>query len=139
MTDLWGAIGSIAAIGIGLIIALLIAEFFISSAFTLLAAKIVKVENATFGRAMLATFLGGLAAGATSFVLGLLFSPLLVAGTILSAIGAYLVDSLVVKAIFGTSYGKGLLITLLAGVLAVAVAIVIGLIVVGTSFLSCGL
>jgi hypothetical protein len=139
MTDLWGAIGSIAAIGVGLIIALLIAEFFISSAFTLLAAKIVKVENATFGRAMLATFLGGLAAGATSFVLGLLFSPLLVAGTILSAIGAYLVDSLVVKAIFGTSYGKGLLITLLAGVLAVAVAIVIGLIVVGTSFLSCGL
>jgi hypothetical protein len=139
MTDLWGAIGSIAAIGIGLIIALLIAEFFISSAFTLLAAKIVKVENATFGRAMLATFLGGLAAGATSFVLGLLFSPLLVAGTVLSAIGAYLVDSLVVKAIFRTSYGKGLLITLLAGVLAVAVAIVIGLIVVGTSFLSCGL
>ena len=126
------------ALGVGLFIVFLIVAFLISSAFTLLAAKIVKVENATFGRAMLATFLGGLAGGATSFVLGLLFSPLLIAGAVLSMIGAYLVDSLVVKAIFGTSYGKGLLITLLAGVLAAAVGIVIGLIVVGTSFLTCG-
>jgi len=131
---LWG---TIAAVG-GIIIVLLIAGFFIASAFTLLAAKIVKVENATFGRAMLATFLGSLAGGAASFVLGLLFSPLLVAGAVLSTIGAYLIDSLVVKAIFRTSYGKGLLVTLLAGVLAVAVAIVIGLIIAGTSFLSCG-
>jgi hypothetical protein len=132
---LWGAI---AAIG-GIVIALLIAGFFIASAFTLLAAKIVKVENATFGRAMLATFLGSLAGGATSFVLGLLFGPLFVAGAVLSTIGAYLVDSLVVKAIFGTSYGKGLLVTLLAGVLAAAVGFVVALIILGTSFLACGL
>lgn len=132
---LWGAI---AAIG-GIIIVLFIAGFFIASAFTLLAAKIVKVENATFGRAMLATFLGSLAGGAASFVLGLIFGPLLVVGAVLSAIGAYLVDSLVVKAIFGTSYGKALLVTLLAGVLAAAVGIVVGLLVVGTSFLACGL
>ena len=131
-------LSSALALGVGLFIVFLIVAFLISSAFTLLAAKIVKVENATFGRAMLATFLGGLAGVATSFVLGLLFSPLLVAGAVLSMIGAYLVDSLVVKAIFGTSYGKGLLITLLAGVLAVAVGIVIVLIVgavVGTSLL----
>ncbi len=88
---------------------------------------------------MLATFLGSLAGAAASFVLGLLFGPLLVVGAVLSTIGAYLINSLVVKAIFGTSYGKGLLITLLAGVLAAAVAIVVGLIVVGTSFLACGL
>ena len=132
---LWSAI---AAIG-GIVIALLIAGFFIASAFTLLAAKIVKVENATFGRAMLATFLGSLAGGATSFVLGLLFGPLFVAGAVLSTIGAYLVDSLVVKAIFGTSYGKGLLVTLLAGVLAAVVGFVVALIILGTSFLACGL
>ncbi len=132
---LWGAIGGIGA----LIIVFLIVGFFIASAFTLLAAKIVKVENATFGRAMLATFLGSLAGGAASFVLGLIFGPLLVVGAVLSAIGAYLVNSLVVKAIFRTSYGKALLVTLLAGVLAAAVAIVVGLIVLGTSFLSCGL
>jgi hypothetical protein len=135
MDWLWSAI---AAIG-GIVIALLIAGFFIASAFTLLAAKIVKVENATFGRAMLATFLGSLAGGATSFVLGLLFGPLFVAGAVLSTIGAYLVDSLVVKAIFGTSYGKGLLVTLLAGVLAAAVGFVVALIILGTSFLACGL
>lgn len=135
MDWLWSAI---AAIG-GIVIALLIAGFFIASAFTLLAAKIVKVENATFGRAMLATFLGSLAGGAAQFVLGLLFGPLFVVGAVLSTIGAYLVDSLVVKAIFQTSYGKGLLVTLLAGVLAAAVGIVVGLLVVGTSFLSCGL
>jgi len=132
---LWSAI---AAIG-GIVIALLLAGFFIASAFTLLAAKIVKVENATFGRAMLATFLGSLAGGATSFILGLLFGPLFVAGAVLSTIGAYLVDSLVVKAIFGTSYGKGLLVTLLAGVLAAAVGFVVALIILGTSFLACGL
>ncbi len=132
---LWGAIGGIGA----LIIVFLIVGFFIASAFTLLAARIVKVENATFGRAMLATFLGSLAGGAASFVLGLIFGPLLVVGAVLSAIGAYLVNSLVVKAIFRTSYGKALLVTLLAGVLAAAVAIVVGLIVLGTSFLSCGL
>jgi len=57
MDWLWSAI---AAIG-GIVIALLISGFFIASAFTLLAAKIVKVENATFGRAVLATFLGSLA------------------------------------------------------------------------------
>jgi hypothetical protein len=90
---LWGAV---AAIG-GIVIVLLIAGFFIASAFTLLAAKIVKVENATFGRAMLATFLGSLAGGAASFVLGLLFGPLLVVGAVLSTIGAYLIDSLVVR------------------------------------------
>ena len=135
MDWLWSAI---AAIG-GIVIALLIAGFFIASAFTLLAAKIVKVENATFGRAMLATFLGSLAGGATSFVLGLLFGPLFVAGAVLSTIGAYLVDSLVVKAIFGTSYGKGLLVTLLAGVLAAAVGFVVALIILGTSFLACSL
>ena len=132
---LWSAI---AAIG-GIVIALIIAGFFIASAFTLLAAKIVKVENATFGRAMLATFLGSLAGGATSFVLGLLFGPLFVAGAVLSTIGAYLVDSLVVKAIFRTSYGKGLLVTLLAGVLAAAVGFVVALIILGTNFLACSL
>ena len=122
---LWGIVGAIG----GLIVLVVIVAFLINSAFTLLAAKILKVENATFGRAMLATFLGGLAGAGTSLVLGLLFSPLLIAGSVLSAIGAYLVNSLVVKAIFRISYGKGLLVTLLAGVLSAVVGIVIALIV----------
>jgi len=62
-----------------------------------------------------------------------------VVGAVLSTIGAYLVDSLVVKAIFRTSYGKGLLVTLLAGVLAAAVGFVVALIILGTSFLACSL
>jgi ABC-type nickel/cobalt efflux system permease component RcnA len=41
--------------------------------------------------------------------------------------------------IFVTSYRKGLLITLLASVLAGAVAVILILILVGTSFLSCSL
>lgn len=127
---------AIAAVG-GIMILIVIVTFFILSAFTLLAAKIVKVENATYGRALAATFLGSLAGAAVSFVLGLLFGPLLVVGAILSTIGAWLIDSLVVKAIFGTSYGKGLIITLLASVLAVVVAVVLILILVGASFLSC--
>ena len=131
-------LSAVAAAG-GIIIVIVIIIFFIASAFTLLAAKIVKVENATFGRALAATFLGSLAGAAVSFLLGLLFAPLFVVGSILSTIGAWLIDSLVVKAIFKTSYGKGLLITLLASVLAGVVFVVLILILVGASFLSCGL
>jgi hypothetical protein len=125
-------LAALAAAG-GIIIALLIAGFFVASAFTLLAAKIVKVENATFGRAMLATLLGTLAASAVSIPLSFLGIP----GAVLGTIGGFFLGSLVVKAIFKTSYGKGLLVTLLAGVLAVAVAVVVVLLVLGASFLSC--
>ncbi|MDH4269738.1 MAG: hypothetical protein OEV52_05515 [Dehalococcoidia bacterium] len=132
-------LSAVAIAGGIVIVIIIIITFFVLSAFTLLAAKIVKVENATFGKALAATFLGSLAGAAVSFVLGLLFSPFLVVGAILSTIGAWLIDSLVVKAIFGTSYGKGLLITLLASVLAGVVAVVLILILLGASFLSCGL
>lgn len=126
-------LSALAAVG-AIIIVLLIAGFFISSAFMLLAAKIVRVGNATYGRAMLANFLGGLAAAAISIPLSFLGVP----GAILGAIAGFLLESLVVKAIFATSYGKGLLTTLLAGVLGGAVAVVVILIVLGASFLSCG-
>ena len=119
----------------GIIIVVVIVTFFVASAFTLWAAKIVKVENATFGRALAATFLGTLAGAAVSFVLGLL--P--VVGFVLGIIGAWLIDSLVVKAIFATSYGKGLLITLLASVLAGAVATGLILLLVFLGLASCGL
>jgi hypothetical protein len=127
-------LSALAAAG-AVIIVLIIAGFFIASAFMLLAAKIVKVENVTYGRAMLATFLGGLAAAAISIPLGFLGLP----GVILGTIGGFLIESLVVKAIFRTSYGKGLLTTLLAGVLAAAVGVILVLIVLGASFLSCAL
>ncbi len=119
----------------GIIIVVVIVTFFVASAFTLWAAKIVKVENATFGRALAATFLGTLAGAAVSFVLGLL--P--VVGFVLGIIGAWLIDSLVVKAIFATSYGKGLLITLLASVLAGVVAAGLILLLVFLGLASCGL
>jgi hypothetical protein len=127
-------LSALAAAG-AVIIVLIIAGFFIASAFTLLAAKIVKVENVTYGRAMLATFLGWLAAAAITIPLGFLGLP----GVILGTIGGFLIESLVVKAILRTSYGKGLLTTLLAGVLAAAVGVILVLIVLGASFLSCGL
>jgi hypothetical protein len=127
-------LSAIAAVG-AIIIVLLIAGFFIASAFMLLAAKIVKVEDVTYGRAMLATLLGGLAAAAISIPLSFLGLP----GTILGTIGGFFLESLVVKAIFSTTYGKGLLTTLLAGVLEVAVGIVVTLIMVGASFLACAL
>jgi hypothetical protein len=126
-------LSAVAAAG-AVIIVLLIAGFFIASAFMFLAAKIVKVENVNYGRAMLATLLGGLAASAITIPLGLLGLP----GVILGWIGGFFIESLVVKAILRTSYGKGLLTTLLAGVLAATVGVVVVLIVLGASFLSCG-
>lgn len=67
-------LSAIAAVG-AIVIVLLIVGFFIASAFMLLAAKIVKVENVTYGRAMLATLLGGLAAAAISIPLSFLGLP----------------------------------------------------------------
>lgn len=128
-------LSAIAAAGIFIIIALIVVTFFVASAFTLWAAKIVKVDNATYGKALLATLLGSLAGGAVAFVLG--FLP--VVGYVLGIIGAWLVDSLVVKSIFDTGYGKGLLITLLASVLAAAVAVAIVLLLVLGGLMSCGL
>ena len=125
---------ALAAAG-GIIIVIVIVTFFVASAFTLWAAKIVRVEDATYGRAIAATFLGTLAGAAVHFVLSLL--P--VVGFVLGIIGGWLVDSLVVKAIFATSYGKGLLITLLASVLAAAVAVGLTLLVVAVGLVSCGL
>jgi hypothetical protein len=84
---------------------------------------------------MLATLLGGLTAAAISVPLGFLGLP----GLVLGSIGGFLLESLVVKAVFSTSYGKGLLTVLLAWILEAAVVVVVILIVVGTSFLACGL
>jgi hypothetical protein len=128
-------LGAVAAVGIAIFIVLAIAGFFILSAFMLLAARIVKVENVTYPRAMLATLLGGLTAAAISVPLGFLGLP----GLVLGSIGGFLLESLVVKAVFSTSYGKALLTVLLAWVLEAAVVVVVILIVVGTSFLACGL
>ncbi|MFP3898264.1 MAG: hypothetical protein ACLFVD_03030 [Dehalococcoidia bacterium] len=126
--------GAIAAIG-GIIILVLVVTFFVASAFRLWAARIVKVENATYGTALVATLLGTLAGAAVAFVLGLL--P--VVGSVLGLVGAWLIDSLVVKAIFATSYGKGLLITLLASVLAALVAAGLILLMVVLGLATCGL
>jgi hypothetical protein len=123
---------AVAAVG-AIIIVLLIAVFFIASAFMLLAAKIVRVENATYGRAILATFLGMLVALAITIPLSFLGPP----GTVLGAIAGFFLAALVVKAIFATGYGKGLLTTLLSGVLAGVIGAVIILIILGASFLSC--
>lgn len=97
------------------IIAMIVA-FFVSSAVTLGAGKMLKVEHATFRRALLATLLGLLAGAATDYLLLFLLQGLLIIGIIFSTIGGWLIDSLVVKAILATSYGKGLLIALLASV-----------------------
>ena len=125
---------AIAAAG-GIIILIIVVTFFVAAAFRLWAAKIVKAGNATFGRALAATFLGTLAGAAVALVLG--FLP--VVGAVLGIIGAWLIDSLVVKAIFDTSYAKGLLITLLASVLAALVAAGLILLLVLLGLLTCGL
>ena len=127
------------AAGGGIIIAIIVITFFALSGFVLLAAKIVKVDEATFGGALLATFFGSVFGAIVAFPLGFVFGDIPVVGGILSTIGAWLPYSYVVKRIFDTSYRKGLLITLLASVVAGAVAVVLILILVGTSFLSCSL
>ena len=77
-------LGFLAGAGVLIVVAIILVAFFVASAFTLWAARIVKVENATYGKALLATLLGSLAGGAVAVVLG--FVPAV--GPVLGIIGA---------------------------------------------------
>jgi len=97
--------------GTGLVV--LVISFVVAAFFLWLGAKIVKIKNSGFGKALLATFIGFVAA----IILGLI--PAI--GWLLGLI-AYII---IIKYVFATDWGKAILAWLIAAVItAIVFAIV---------------
>ena len=97
---------------------------FISAAFLMWGARIATIESRTYGKALGATFLGGIA----SFFLSLVFSVVPGFGTVIGFICGYLIQALIMMPIFDTTFGKALGATVIASVLMIVVVGVIFLI-----------
>ncbi len=76
----------------------------IASLFLLLSARIVGIENRSFGKSFLVVFLGGLASSALSAML----MALPIAGFIIGSIGGLILESIIMMAIFETEFSKAL-------------------------------
>jgi hypothetical protein len=109
-----------AAFGIGIIF-LFILMVLLGGLFMWIAAKIVRVENSSFGRALVAA----IGSSFISVLAAFLFNLLPVIGNLFGFIIGLLLSILVIKAVFGTSFGKALLVwifDLIATFIAVALA-----------------
>ena len=94
-----------AAFGIGIIF-LFILMVLIGGLFMWLAAKLVRVENASFVRALLAA----IGSSFVSVLAAFLFNLLPVFGNLFGFIIGLICSILVIKGIFGTNFGKALLV-----------------------------
>lgn len=114
----------------------LILGLLVSAAFLLWGASLAKIENATFGRAIGTTILGGIASSIFSLVLNMRIP---IYGGILGFIVGFLISALVAMGIFDTSYGKALGATIISWVLSLIVvggAVIILVVLMGVSLQS---
>ena len=119
------AVAVVALAGLGLLLWL-----FLSAAFLLWGARLAGVEKRSFGRAIGTIFLGGIA----SIILKLVLTGAApVVGTGLGILLGFCVSSLVMMALFDTTFGKALAANLLSWVLSL---IVVGVLAVLFAFLA---
>jgi hypothetical protein len=121
-----------AAFGIGIIF-LFILMVLLGGFFMWIAAKIVRAENSSFGRALVAAIGSSFIAVLAAF----LFDLLPVIGNLFGFIIGLILAIVVIKAAFGTSFGKALLIwifDLIATFIAVALAAIL---MASSLFLGC--
>ena len=90
---------------INVILIIIVIGFLLGALFMNIGAKIAKVENATFGKSLFAAFIVTIIIAIT----GAAFSILPIIGTIFGIVVSLLLSTLVVKAIYNTSYGKAFL------------------------------
>lgn len=121
--------GIFASFGIGIIFAFILMVI-VGGLLMWIAAKIARVEKSTFGRAMAA-------AVATSFVTVLasfLFKLVPVLGDFFGFIAGLIITILVIKAVFGTSFGKAFVVWIFY-LVAAGVAVVLASMIMASSFL----
>ncbi len=110
-----GIVGGLLALVIGILV---------SALFLWVAAKIVKIDGASFGKAILATIVGFIAAGIINFVLA--FIPVI--GWILGFIAAILIMVFVIQKFFATTFGKAFLVWLIDFIISLIIGILFALI-----------
>lgn len=118
-----------AAFGVGIIF-VFVFMVIISGLFMWFAAKIARVENATFGRAMLAAIASSFVEVLVAFV----FNAVPVLGNLIGFIIGLIVAILVIKAVFRASFGKALLVWIF-NLIAALIAIVLAAMITASSFL----
>ena len=117
------AVAVVALAGLSLLIWL-----FLSAAFLLWGARLAGVEKRSFGRAIGTILLGGIASIILKLVLS---SAAAVVGTGLGILLGFCVSSLVMMALFDTTFGKALAANLLSWVLSL---LVVGVMVILLTF-----
>jgi len=103
---------------IAIVCAIALLWLFVSAAFLLWGARLVDIERCSFGRAIGTIFLGGIA----WFIVLAVFNAAPLVGTGLGLLLGFCVSSVVMMAIFSTTFGKALAANILAWVLPFLVA-----------------
>ena len=117
-----GIVGGILALDIGILVGAL---------FLWVAAKIVKIDGASYGKAILATIVCIIAAGNVNFFLA--FIP--VVGAILGFIAGILIMVFIIQKFFATTFGKAFLAWLIDFIIMVIIGVIFAL-VAGVSMFS---
>jgi len=102
---------------------LILIGFFISAAILLWAARMVGIENRSFGKALGTLFIGGIASAILTTVLSA--APLV--GTGAGILIGFCVSSVVMMGFFSTTFGKALGANIIAWVLGIIVVIGLGM------------
>jgi hypothetical protein len=110
-------------------IILAIIAIFIASFFMWLGAKIARVENSTFGRSIVAA----VASGFITWLLSIIFIQIPSMSNITGFIIGLILTIIVIKAAYGTSFGKALLVWIFQ-IISEVIALVIGIIVFSSAF-----
>jgi hypothetical protein len=118
------------AYGAGAIIGGIVVFFLLTSLFLFLGAAIAGVRGRSFGKAMLSALLILI----VNFIIMLLLSFIPIVGQIIGIIACFFIDAALVKGIFRTSYGKGLLTILMYFVITIVIGLIVGAIIGFGSF-----
>jgi hypothetical protein len=118
-----------ATFGIGIIF-LFIIWVLLGGLFMWIAAKIARVENSSFGRAMVAA----IGASFVSLLVSFVFNMLPVFGNLFGLIIGIIVSILIIKAAFGTSFGKALIVWIF-NLIAAGIAVALAAMLTASSFL----
>ncbi len=118
-----------ATFGIGIIFLFILAVL-LGGLFMWLAAKIVRVENSSFGRAMVAA----IGSSFISVLISFLFNMLPVFGNLFGFIIGLILSIVVIKAAFGTTFGKALLVWIF-NLIATGIAVALAAMLTASSFL----
>ncbi|WP_308686513.1 hypothetical protein [Thermococcus thermotolerans] len=105
--------GIVVAMGATVIFAFLLA-LFVAAIFLWMAAKLLGIENASVGRAVIAIVGGGILGMIVGAIVGAVLGPL-------GSIAAFITSIWVIKAVFDTDWLRAFLAWLLSGIIAILV------------------